>query len=33
MARVADETKHAVIVVPWTAEPPVGVAGLKRLLD
>ncbi|WET08993.1 arsenical pump-driving ATPase [Pseudomonas sp. D3] len=33
MARVADETQHAVIVVPWTAEPPVGVAGLKRLLD
>lgn len=33
MARVAEETNHAVIVVPWTAEPPVGVAGLKRLLD
>ncbi len=33
MARVADETQHAIIVVPWTAEPPVGVAGLKRLLD
>ncbi|MDY7554348.1 arsenical pump-driving ATPase [Pseudomonas veronii] len=33
MVRVAEETNHAVIVVPWTAEPPVGVAGLKRLLD
>jgi arsenite-transporting ATPase len=33
MARVADKTNHAVIVVPWTAEPPVGVAALKRLLD
>ena len=33
MARVADQTSHDVIVVPWTAEPPVGVAALKRLLD
>ena len=33
MARVADQTRHAVIVVPWTAEPPVGVAALTRLLD
>ncbi|MDY7067661.1 Arsenical pump-driving ATPase [Pseudomonas extremaustralis] len=33
MARVADHTRHAVIVVPWTAEPPVGVAALKHLLD
>jgi arsenite-transporting ATPase len=33
MTRVADQTNHAVIVVPWSAEPPVGVAALKRLLD
>jgi arsenite-transporting ATPase len=33
MARVAGQTSHDVIVVPWTAEPPVGVAALKRLLD
>jgi arsenite-transporting ATPase len=33
MTRVAEQTNHAVIVVPWTAEPPVGVAALKRLLD
>ena len=33
MTRVADQTRHAVIVVPWTAEPPVGVAALKHLLD
>lgn len=33
MTRVADQTSHAVIVVPWTAEPPVGIAALKRLLD
>lgn len=33
MTRVADQTSHAVIVVPWTAEPPVGVAALKHLLD
>ncbi|MDF3135259.1 arsenical pump-driving ATPase [Pseudomonas extremaustralis] len=33
MTRVADHTRHAVIVVPWTAEPPVGVAALKHLLD
>lgn len=33
MTRVADQTSHAVIVVPWMAEPPVGVAALKRLLD
>ncbi|WP_305879765.1 ArsA-related P-loop ATPase [Pseudomonas sp. C9] len=33
MTRVAEKTNHAVIVVPWAAEPPVGVAALKRLLD
>ncbi|WLG48226.1 arsenical pump-driving ATPase [Pseudomonas sp. FP1742] len=33
MTRVAGQTSHAVIVVPWTVEPPVGVAALKRLLD
>lgn len=33
MTRVADQTSHAVIVVPWTAEPPVGIAALKHLLD
>lgn len=33
MSRVASLTKHAVIVLPWTAEPPVGVAALTHLLD
>ncbi|MBT9264068.1 arsenical pump-driving ATPase [Pseudomonas sp. MG-9] len=33
MNRVAEQTSHAVILVPWAAEPPVGVAALKHLLD
>ncbi|WP_269465135.1 MULTISPECIES: ArsA-related P-loop ATPase [Pseudomonas] len=33
MERVAGQTSHPVIVVPWTAQPPVGVAALTGLLD
>ncbi len=33
MARIAQQSAHAVAVVPWMAEPPVGVPGLQRLLD
>lgn len=32
MARIADGLAREVFVVPWTAEPPVGVEGLQQLL-
>ena len=31
MARVAAHTRHAITVVPWTAEPPIGPDALARL--
>jgi arsenite-transporting ATPase len=33
MQRVAAHTRHAVLVVPWTAQPPIGPSALEALLD
>ena len=32
MERVAAHTRHAVLVVPWTAQPPIGPSALEALL-
>ena len=32
MDRVAAHTRHAVLVVPWTAQPPIGPSALEALL-
>ena len=32
MERVAAHTRHDVLVVPWTAEPPIGISALEKLL-
>jgi arsenite-transporting ATPase len=32
MQRVAAHTRHAVLVVPWTAQPPIGPSALEALL-
>lgn len=32
MERVAEHTRHDVLVVPWTAEPPIGISALEKLL-
>ncbi len=33
MQRVAAHTRHAVLVVPWTAQPPIGPDALGKLLE
>ncbi|WP_054932219.1 MULTISPECIES: arsenical pump-driving ATPase [Paraburkholderia] len=33
MERVATLSKHGVYVVPWRADPPVGILGLEKLLE
>jgi arsenite-transporting ATPase len=32
MQRVAAHTRHAVLVLPWTVEPPIGPSALEKLL-